>query len=81
MAETDDLRLVDTGRLIDELTSRFPHIIIVGLKAEGYKNKNYWWEIQGDEIECYGLYVKMGHLLDEHFFNNRGLPNEGKGEG
>ena len=66
-----DLSLVGTNELIDELTGRFPNALFIGMKVDGHNKSNYWWNINGNEIECLGLYVKMNDIILEHFRQNR----------
>jgi len=58
--DNKDIKLVLTGELLEELMSRFPHALFIGMKEEGGKNsKNIWWEIDGTEIPCLRYLVNM----------------------
>jgi hypothetical protein len=52
---------------MDELLSRFPAAMFIGMKPDGHNNDGIWWEIKGMEIPCIGLYQKLNEMMCEHF--------------
>ena len=63
-----DLTFIETQILVDELASRFDHIIVAGYKITGKPENEHYTYYQGSAVTCQGL----ASDLDIYIYNDGG---------
>ena len=58
-----NLELVESSKLLEELTSRFDHMVFIGATTRGPDEFQIWREWKGSTHLCVGLATDMGDWL------------------
>lgn len=62
---SEELNLIPTESLIEELKSRFDDLVIAGQKYETDKSRLDTWDFSGDYTNCLGLCSLLQHKINQ----------------
>ena len=63
---SQDLNLIPTSELLDEIFSRFDHSVFKGCKKETDKNYVNTFDFFGDHAICSGMCNELIHEINRH---------------